>query len=127
MVDIKPSEVTAILRNQLSGTNLEASLEEVGTVLTVGDGIARVYGLNNAQSGELVLFANDSQGIVQNLEQDNVGIVILGETNNINEGDIVKRTNKIASINVGEGLVGRVINTIGEPIDGKGQIEGELF
>ncbi|MFA6366955.1 MAG: F0F1 ATP synthase subunit alpha [Bacteroidales bacterium] len=127
MVDIKPSEVTAILRNQLSGTNLEASLEEVGTVLTVGDGIARVYGLNNTQSGELVLFANDSQGIVQNLEQDNVGIVILGETNNINEGDIVKRTNKIASINVGEGLVGRVINTIGEPIDGKGQIEGELF
>ncbi len=127
MVDIKPSEVTAILRNHLSDTNLDASLEEVGSILTVGDGIARVYGLNNAQSGELVLFDNDVQGIVQNLEQDNVGVVILGESNNINEGDLVKRTNRIASIKVGEGLVGRVINTIGEPIDGKGKIEGELF
>ncbi|MCK9320689.1 MAG: F0F1 ATP synthase subunit alpha [Bacteroidales bacterium] len=127
MVDIKPSEVTAILRNHLSDTNLDASLEEVGSILTVGDGIARVYGLNNAQSGELVLFDNDVQGIVQNLEQDNVGVVILGESNNINEGDLVKRTNRIASIKVGEGLVGRVINTIGEPIDGKGIIEGELF
>ncbi|MFA6807003.1 MAG: F0F1 ATP synthase subunit alpha, partial [Bacteroidales bacterium] len=127
MIDIKPSEVTAILRNHLSDTNLEASLEEVGTVLTVGDGIARIYGLNNAQSGELVMFDNDVKGIVQNLEQDNVGVVILGDTNNINEGDIVKRTGKIASINVGEGLVGRVINTVGEPIDGKGEIEGELF
>ncbi|HBN05483.1 MAG TPA: F0F1 ATP synthase subunit alpha [Bacteroidales bacterium] len=127
MVDIKPSEVTAILRNHLSDTNLDASLEEVGSILTVGDGIARVYGLNNAQSGELVLFDNDVQGIVQNLEQDNVGVVILGESNNINEGDLVKRTNRIASIKVGEGLVGRVINTIGEPIDGKGKIEGELY
>jgi len=127
MVDIKPSEVTAILRNQLSDSNLEASLEEVGTVLTVGDGIARVYGLNNAQSGELVLFDNDVQGIIQNLEQDNVGVVILGDSNNINEGDIVKRTERIASIKVGENLVGRVINTVGEPIDGKGKIEGELF
>ena len=127
MIDIKPSEVTAILRNHLSDTNLEASLEEVGTVLTVGDGIARIYGLNNAQSGELVMFDNDVKGIVQNLEQDNVGVVILGDTNNINEGDIVKRTGKIASINVGEGLVGRVINTVGEPIDGKGEIKGELF
>ena len=115
------------MRNHLSDTNLDASLEEVGSILTVGDGIARVYGLNNAQSGELVLFDNDVQGIVQNLEQDNVGVVILGESNNINEGDLVKRTNRIASIKVGEGLVGRVINTIGEPIDGKGIIEGELF
>lgn len=127
MVDIKPSEVTAILRNQLSDTNLEASLEEIGTILTVGDGIARVYGLNNAQSGELVLFENDVTGIVQNLEQDNVGIVILGDSGEINEGDTVKRTGKISSINVGEGLIGRVINTIGDPIDGKGDIEGELF
>jgi F-type H+-transporting ATPase subunit alpha len=127
MVDIKPSEVTAILRNHLSDANLDASLEEVGTVLTVGDGIARIYGLNNAQSGELVLFDSDVQGIVQNLEQDNVGVVILGESGNINEGDIVKRTGKIASIKVGEGLVGRVINTVGDPIDGKGKIEGELF
>ncbi|MDR0971806.1 MAG: F0F1 ATP synthase subunit alpha [Bacteroidales bacterium] len=127
MADIKPSEVTAILRNQLSDANLQASLEEVGTILSVGDGIARVYGLNNAQSGELVLFSNGVQGIVQNLEQDNVGIVILGETQDINEGDTVKRTGEIASIKVGEGLVGRVINTIGEPIDGKGLIEGELF
>jgi len=127
MVDIKPSEVTAILRNHLSDANLDASMEEVGTVLTVGDGIARIYGLNNAQSGELVLFDSDVQGIVQNLEQDNVGVVILGESGNINEGDIVKRTGKIASIKVGEGLVGRVINTVGDPIDGKGKIEGELF
>lgn len=127
MADIKPSEVTAILRNHLANTNIEATLEEVGTVITVGDGIARVYGLSNAQSGELVMFDNDVKGIVQNLEQDNVGVVILGDSGDINEGDIVKRTNQIASIKVGEGLVGRVINTTGEPIDGKGLIEGELF
>jgi proton translocating ATP synthase, F1 alpha subunit len=127
MAEIKPSEVTAILRAQLSEANLASSLEEVGSVLTVGDGIARVYGLNNAQSGELVLFTNGVEGIVQNLEQDNVGIVILGSDEQINEGDIVKRTRRIASLKVGEQLVGRVINTVGEPIDGKGEIAGELF
>lgn len=127
MAEIKPSEVTAILRKQLSNADLESSLEEVGTVLTVGDGIARIYGLTNVQAGELVEFENGVQAIVQNLEEDNVGVVILGEADSINEGDTVKRTKRIASINVGEGLLGRVINTIGEPIDGKGAIEGELF
>lgn len=127
MAEIKPSEITAILRQQLSNSNLDATLEEVGTVLTVGDGIARVYGLMNVQAGELVEFDNGVQAIVQNLEEDNVGVVILGESESINEGDIVKRTKRIASITVGEGLLGRVINTIGEPIDGKGAIEGELF
>ena len=127
MAEIKPSEITAILRQQLSNSNLDATLEEVGTVLTVGDGIARVYGLMNVQAGELVEFDNGVQAIVQNLEEDNVGVVILGESESINEGDTVKRTKRIASIKVGEGLLGRVINTIGEPIYGKGGIEGELF
>ena len=127
MSEIKPAEVSAILKKQLADVNLDVALEEVGTVLTVGDGIARVYGLNNAQAGELVEFASGEQGIVQNLEEDNVGVVMLAEASTINEGDSVKRTKRIASIRVGEGLVGRVINTIGEPIDGKGAIEGELF
>lgn len=127
MADIKPSEVTAILRQQLSGVDLDTRLEEIGTILSVGDGIVRAYGLTNAQSGELVEFANGVEGIIQNLEEDNVGIVLLGEAGDIKEGDIVKRTKRIASIEVGEGIVGRVINTIGTPIDGKGAIEGELF
>ena len=127
MSEIKPAEVSAILKKQLADVNLDVALEEVGTVLTVGDGIARVFGLNNAQAGELVEFSSGEQGIVQNLEEDNVGVVMLAEASTINEGDTVKRTKRIASIRVGEGLVGRVINTIGEPIDGKGVIEGELF
>ena len=127
MADIKPAEVSAILKKQLANVNMDVELEEVGTVLTVGDGIARVYGLNNAQSGELVEFKTGEQGIVQNLEEDNVGVVMLAESNTINEGDTVARTKRIASIAVGEKLVGRVVNTIGQPIDGKGPIEGELF
>lgn len=127
MIEIKPAEVSAILKKQLAEVDLETQLEEVGTVLTVGDGIARIYGLNNAQSGELVEFDTGEQGVVQNLEEDNVGIVMLADAKTINEGDTVKRTGRIASINVGEGLVGRVVNTIGQPIDGKGPIEGELF
>ena len=127
MSDIKPAEVSAILKKQLAEVSIDTQLEEVGSVLTVGDGIARVYGLNNAQSGELVEFDNGNQGIVQNLEEDNVGIVMLGEVSTINEGDVVKRTRRIASLPVGEGLLSRVINTIGQPIDGKGPIEGELF
>jgi F-type H+/Na+-transporting ATPase subunit alpha len=128
MAEIKPSEVTAILRQQISGMNLGANLEETGTVLEIGDGIARVYGLSNARAGEMVEFEKTGlKGIVLNLETDNVGIVLLGETQNLNEGDVVKRTGLIASINVGEGLLGRVINTIGEPIDGKGPINGDLF
>ncbi|MPM03635.1 ATP synthase subunit alpha [bioreactor metagenome] len=128
MAEIKPSEVTAILRQQIAGMNIGASLEETGTVLEIGDGIAHVYGLSNAQAGEMVEFEKTGlKGIVLNLETDNVGIVLLGETLNLNEGDVVKRTGLIASINVGEGLLGRVINTIGEPIDGKGPIQGDLF
>jgi len=125
MAEIKPSEVSAILRQQLSGFNDTTQLEEVGTVLQIGDGIARIYGLNNAQSGELIEFEKTGlKGIVLNLEQDNVGAVLLGEAKTILEGDKVTRTGKIASIQVGEGLIGRVINTLGEPIDGKGEIKG---
>ncbi|MEG1556205.1 MAG: F0F1 ATP synthase subunit alpha [Bacteroidales bacterium] len=130
MAEIKPSEVTAILRQQLQNFDSKAELEEMGTVLIVGDGIARVYGLHNACSGELVIFekpSGDVMGIVLNLEEDNVGVVLLGDSKDLNEGDICKRTGKIASLNVGEGLLGRVINTLGEPIDGKGEIEGTLY
>ena len=128
MAEIKPAEVSAILRQQLAGFQTEAELEEIGSVLQVGDGIARIYGLMNAQSGELVEFVETGvKGIVLNLEEDNVGVVLLGESKGINEGDTVKRTRKIASIKVGEGLLGRVINTIGEPLDGKGEIKGPLF
>ena len=127
MVEIKPDEISAILRQQLSNFNAAADLEEVGTVLQVGDGIARIYGLNNVRSGELVEFENGTRAIALNLEEDNVGVVLMGEQGDISEGAKVKRTGQIASIKVGEGLVGRVINTLGEPIDGKGPITGELF
>ena len=131
MSEIKPSEVTSILRQQLQNFNLKTEMEETGTVLLVGDGIARVYGLQNARSGELVTFESKSggetvTGIALNLEEDNVGVVLLGDAKSLNEGDICKRTGRIASIRVGEGLLGRVINTLGEPIDGKGPIEGDL-
>ena len=127
MTQVKPAEVSAILRQQLSGFKSEAELEEVGTVLQVGDGIARIYGLNNAQSGELVEFENGLQAIVLNLEEDNVGAVLLGPSKGIKEGDIVKRTNMIASINVGEGMLGRVLDGVGVPIDGKGPIAGDTY
>ncbi|MCX6235410.1 MAG: F0F1 ATP synthase subunit alpha [Bacteroidetes bacterium] len=128
MAQIKPAEVSAILRQQLAGFKDAAELEEVGTVLEVGDGIARIYGLSNAQSGELVEFdKNGLKGIVLNLEEDNVGIVLLGESQDINEGDTVKRTRRIASIKAGECLLGRVINTLGEPIDGKGEMVGTRY
>ena len=127
MAEIKPAEVSAILKQQLTGFNTDVQLEEVGTVLQVGDGIARIYGLNNVQSGELVEFSNGLKGIVLNLEEDNVGVVLLGSSNDIKEGDVVRRTNRIASIKVGEGMVGRVVNTIGEPIDGKGPIQGDVY
>ncbi|GAA4301993.1 F0F1 ATP synthase subunit alpha [Compostibacter hankyongensis] len=127
MVEIKPDEISAILRQQLSNFDIGAELEEVGTVLQVGDGIARVYGLNNVRSGELVEFENGTKAIALNLEEDNVGVVLMGEAAGIREGGKVRRTGQIASIKVGEGLVGRVINTLGEPIDGKGPVEGELF
>jgi F-type H+-transporting ATPase subunit alpha len=128
MAEIKPAEVTAILRQQLAGFNQETELEETGTVIQVGDGIARVYGLINVGSGELVEFEKTGvMGVVLNLEEDNVGVVLLGKTDNIIEGDVVKRTNRIASIPVGKGVLGRVINTIGQPIDGKGPIAGDLY
>ena len=127
MAEIKPAEVSAILREQLSGFKSEAELEEVGTVLQIGDGIARIYGLGGVQYGELIEFDNGLQGIALNLEEDNVGAVLLGASNHVKEGDTVKRTNRIASINVGEKMLGRVVDTLGQPIDGKGPIEGELF
>ncbi len=127
MVEIKPDEISAILRQQLSNFNAGANLEEVGSVLQVGDGIARVYGLKNVRSGELVEFDNGVKAIALNLEEDNVGVVLMGESGGIREGDIVKRTGQIASIKVGEGVCGRVINTLGNPIDGKGPIQGELY
>jgi F-type H+-transporting ATPase subunit alpha len=127
MVDIKPDEISAILRQQLSNFNASADLEEVGTVLQVGDGIARIYGLGNVAYGELVEFSNGVKAIALNLEEDNVGVVLMGESTGIKEGDKVRRTKQIASINVGEGLIGRVVNTLGEAIDGKGPIKGELY
>ena len=127
MAEIKPAEVSAILRQQLSGFKSEAELEEVGTVLQIGDGIARIYGLGGVQYGELIEFDNGLQGIALNLEEDNVGAVLLGASNNIKEGDTVKRTNRIASINVGEKMLGRVVDTLGQPIDGKGKIEGKMY
>jgi F-type H+/Na+-transporting ATPase subunit alpha len=128
MAEIKPAEITAILRKELAGYQSQAELEEVGTVLQVGDGIAHIYGLNSAESGELIEFErNGLKAIVLNLEDDNVGAVLLGESAEIKEGDTVKRTRRIASIEVGEGLLGRVITTLGEPIDGKGRIEGPLY
>ncbi|MBX2928808.1 MAG: F0F1 ATP synthase subunit alpha [Saprospiraceae bacterium] len=128
MVDVKPGEISAILKQQLSGFSTASELEEYGTVLQVGDGIARVYGLNNAQAGELVTFEiTGVQAIVLNLEEDNVGVVLMGSSAGIKEGSRVHRTGRIASIQVGEGFVGRVVNTLGQPIDGKGVITGELY
>ena len=127
MAEVNPAEVSAILKQQLSGFEATASLDEVGTVLQVGDGIARVYGLSNAQYGELVQFDSGLEGIVLNLEQDNVGVVLLGSSIDVKEGDTVKRTERIASIQVGEGIVGRVVDTLGNPIDGKGPIEGKTY
>lgn len=127
MAEVNPAEVSAILRDQLAGVKSEADLEEVGTVLYVGDGIARIYGMSQVQSGELIEFDNNLMGIVLNLEEDNVGAVLLGSSNKVKEGDTVKRTGRIASVNVGEGMLGRVVDSLGEPIDGKGPIEGETF
>lgn len=127
MANIKPDEISAIIKQELSGAKTEAELQEVGTVLSVGDGIARIYGLNSVQAGELVEFESGTQAIALNLEEDNVGVVLLGEGDDIIEGSSAKRTGLIASINVGEGLLGRVINPLGEPIDGKGPIEGTSY
>jgi F-type H+/Na+-transporting ATPase subunit alpha len=127
MAEVKPAEVSAILRQQLSGFKSEAELEEVGTVLQVGDGIARIYGLSKVQSGELIEFETGLQAIVLNLEEDNVGAVLLGPSIGVREGSTCKRTGRIASLKVGEGMLGRVVNTLGEPIDGKGPITGTTY
>ena len=127
MAEVKPAEVSAILKSQLAGFEAIAALDEVGTVLEVGDGIARVYGLTHAEYGELVTFENGMDGMVLNLEEDNVGVVLLGPSKEIKEGNTVKRTKKIASINVGEEIVGRVVDTLGTPIDGKGPLKGETY
>ncbi|MDG1476576.1 MAG: F0F1 ATP synthase subunit alpha [Vicingaceae bacterium] len=127
MQKIKPAEVSALLKKQLESADIQSSFDEIGTVLEVGDGIARVYGLSNAQYGELVSFDNDLQGMVLNLEEDHVGVVLFGSSKGVKEGDTVKRTNQIASIKVGEGILGRVVDTLGNPIDGKGPIEGDLY
>jgi len=127
MAEVKPAEVSAILKEQLAGFKSEAELEEAGSVLQVGDGIARIYGLSSVQAGELIEFETGLRGIVLNLEEDNVGAVLLGSSEGIKEGDVVKRTGLISSIKVGEGMLGRVVNTLGEPIDGKGPLQGELL
>jgi len=127
MAGVRPEEISAILKQQLSGFKSESELEEVGTVLQVGDGIARVYGLTKTKAGELVEFETGVQAIVLNLEEDNVGVVLMGESDGIKEGATVRRTGKIASIQVGEGIVGRVVNTLGQPIDGKGPITGDKY
>lgn len=127
MAEINPAEVSAILKQQLANFDTQSNVEEVGTVLTIGDGIARVYGLESVQYGELVRFEAGVEGIVLNLEEDNVGVALLGESKMVKEGDTVKRTNRISSIKVGEGMLGRVVDTLGNPIDGKGPIEGELY
>src|SRR6187455_1886813 len=116
MAEVRPDEVSAILRQQLAGFKTENELEEVGTVLQVGDGIARIYGLTKVQSGELIDFGKGLMGVVLNLEEDNVGAVLLGKSTEVKEGDLAKRTGKIASIKVGEGMFGRVVNTLGDPI-----------
>ncbi len=127
MNHIKPAEISEILKRQLKNFKSEAELEEVGTVLQVGDGIARIYGLSNVEANEMIEFDSGIKGIVLNLEEDNVGAVLLGSSEKVKEGDTVKRSNRIASINVGDELVGRVINTIGEPLDGKGPVRGDLI
>ena len=127
MAEVKPGEISAILREQLAGLKTQSDIQEVGTILQVGDGIARIYGISNVQSGELIEFENGVKGIALNLEEDNVGAVLLGPAGDLKEGATVKRTGRIASIQAGEGLIGRVVNTLGEPIDGKGPISGELF
>lgn len=127
MAEIRPEEISAILREQLSQARTDAELEEVGTVLTVGDGVARIYGLTQAQAGELIEFETGLKGLVLNLEEDNVGAVLLGDYTNIREGATVKRTGKIAAVEVGDGMLGRVVDTLGKPVDGKGPISGQLY
>src|SRR4029453_3468185 len=124
-MDIQPSEISAILKREIRNFDAEAEVSEVGQVLSVGDGIARVYGLDNVQAGEMVEFPGGIRGMALNLETDNVGIVIFGEDRSIKEGDTVKRTGAIVEVPVGKGLLGRVVDGLGNPIDGKGPIKAE--
>ena len=124
---INPSEISEILKQQLCDVQQKVSFEEVGTVLEVGDGVAHVYGLDNVEANELVEFENGVTGVAMNLEESNVGVILMDKVDSVKEGMKVTRTGQIASIPVGEGLLGRVINVLGEPIDGKGPIEGELL
>ncbi|HEY5507137.1 MAG TPA: F0F1 ATP synthase subunit alpha [Paludibacter sp.] len=125
--NIKVSEVSEMLRLQLEGIDTSVQFDEVGTVLQVSDGVVRIYGLRNAEANELLVFENGIKAIVMNLEEDNVGAVLLGPSSQIKEGDTVKRTKRVASIQVSEAMLGRVINPLGEPLDGKGKIEGEML
>jgi F-type H+-transporting ATPase subunit alpha len=124
-MDIRAAEISAILKDQIANFGAEAQVAEVGRVLAVGDGIARVYGLDEVQAGEMVEFADGTRGMAQNLETDNVGVVIFGDDRNIKEGDVVKRTKSIVDVPVGKGLLGRVVDALGNPIDGKGPIDAE--
>ncbi|HAJ98461.1 MAG TPA: F0F1 ATP synthase subunit alpha [Bacteroidales bacterium] len=128
MPEIKPAEISAILRQEMSGFRPEVQLEETGIILQIGDGIARIYGLSNVLAGELIqLNGSGLTGVALNLEEDNVGAILLGEPGTLKEGDVVKRTKRMAAIPVGKGLIGRVVNTLGVPIDGKGGIQGDLY
>ena len=128
MENIKPAEISAILLQELTNFDTKSELDTKGTVLQIGDGVARVYGMMDAEAGELVEFEKTgTMGIVLNLEQDNVGVVLLNDAGDIKEGDIVRCTRRIASLKVGEGLLGRVVNTLGNPIDGKGAIKGDTM
>jgi F-type H+-transporting ATPase subunit alpha len=127
MADVRPDEISAILRRQLSGFENETDIYEVGTVLQIGDGVARVYGLRNVMAAELVEFPNDVYGMVLNLEEDNVGVILFGDDNLVKEGDTVRRTNRVASVPIGTELLGRVVNPLGIPIDGKGPVDTKLF
>ena len=124
---IKVSEVSEILKLQLEGLDTDVKFDETGTVISVSDGVVRIFGLRNAESNELLEFDNGMQSIVMNLEEDNVGAILLGNSSEVKEGFTVKRTGRVASIYVGEGVLGRVISPLGEPIDGKGSIKGEVF
>ena len=127
MAEIRPSEVSRVLREQLAGIDTSLRFVEEGTVLQVSDGVARIYGLESAEAGELIEFEGGVSGVVMNLEEDNVGAVLLGSTEQVKEGYSVRRTHRIASVEVSEQMVGRVINPLGEPLDGRGEIGGEKF
>ena len=124
-MEIRAAEISAILKNEIANFGTEADVAEVGQVISVGDGVARVFGLDEVQAGEMVEFADGSKGMALNLETDNVGVVIFGDDRNISEGDTVKRTGEIVDVPVGKGLLGRVVDGLGNPIDGKGPIEGD--